>query len=196
MAKDKVVKQEGWGMGILTPKAKTKTATQRGYYERWVKDKFGIARRQIVKYVRKPKPTEIKKVGGRERRIYSAEAKAQLEEFARAHPKAGKIDWSGEQDGNFFIESVYLREGVVRFAERYADSEMLERIRNMKAEVLQTIYNEGSIVFEVYFQYTNVGYDPVMETWTTEGESERTDQFQFLIEKYNEYAQKHGLATV
>lgn len=196
MAKEKIVKQEGWGMGSLTPKAKAKTASQRGYYVRWVKDKFGIARRQIVKYVRKPKPAEIKKVGGRERRIYSAEAKAQLEEFARAHPNAGKIDWSGEQDGNFFIEAQYLRDGVVRFAERYADSEMLERIRNMKAEVLQTIYNEGSIVFEVYFQYTNVGYDPVMETWTTEGESERADQFQFLIEKYNEHAQKHGLATV
>lgn len=196
MAKDKVVKQEGWGMGALTPKAVKKTASQRGYYVRWVKDKFGIARRQIVKYVRKPKATEIKKVGGRERRIYSGEAKAQLEEFARAHPNTGKIDWSGEQDGNFLIESVYLRDGVVRFAERYADSEMLERIRNMKAEVLQTIYNEGNIVFEVYFQYTNVGYDPVMETWTTEGESERADQFQFLIERYNEYAQKHGMATV
>lgn len=195
--KPPIVKQEGWGMGILTPKAVKKTASQKGYYERWVKDKLGIARKQIVKYVRKPKPTQTRTVGGRTRKIYAGEAKKQLEEFARAKPKSGAVkDWSGYVDGNFFIEAFNLQSGVVGYAEHYADAETLDRIREMKAEVLQHMYNEGSIVFEVYFQYTNVGYSEEYDAWVADDETGMKDQFQFLIEKYNEYATKHGLATV
>lgn len=187
-------------MGILTPKAVKKTAAELGYYMRDVKVKTSYGFRTIkqkVKYIRKPKPTQTRTVGGRTRRIYAGEAKKQLEEFARAKPKSGAVkDWSGYVDGNFFIEAFNLQSGVVGYAEHYADAETLDRIREMKAEVLQHMYNDGSIVFEVYFQYTNVGYSEEYDAWVADDEAGMRDQFQFLIEKYNEYATNHGLATV
>lgn len=198
--KPEIIKHEGWGMDILTPKAKTKTASELGYYIRDVKVKTSYGYRTVkqkVTYRRKPKPTQTRTVGGRTRRIYAGEAKKQLEEFARAKPKSGAVeDWSGYVDGNFYIEAFNLQSGVVGYAEHYADSDTLERIRQMDAEVLQHIYNAGSIVFEVYFQYTNVGYSEEYDAWMADDEAGMRDQFQFLIEKYNEYAEKHGLASV
>lgn len=190
---------KSWGMEFLDQwrqdyKAQNPPVTEPNKKLVIYKNKNG----KVVSYWRtyKPKPTATVKEEGngtRERRIYGGATKDQFKEWAEQQSKKKFKNPQAKRLGNdrWEQEAYNLKAGVMGFAERYGDPIYQDIIAQMDPTILKRMYDQGSFVFEYYFQYTGVGYNPDTGEWDASG-IDIEDQFEFLIQKYNEYAKALG----
>lgn len=172
-------------------------------YRRWKGKGKNRHMEFYAKYADKPEPTKTIKdeSTGRERKFYGANRKKEFREYAEGETKStpkkqARLDEFNPDELSFedFVRQENLKAGVKGFAEHYGTMEDIKRIEEMRSELLQKLYDTDTIIFEYYFQYTDVGYDE--ETGEFISTDYYNDQFAFLIDKYNELAEQLGYDTV
>lgn len=163
--------------------AKAQAWGERGYVQRY-KTKYG------TRYdFRFKKPKAAGTLAGRP--VYTGPQQETLIPYAEQELE--KVRWSSEEPQWVTPEGEALYKGVVRFAKLYG-RRYLDQVAAMDPEVLQRLYEQASIVFEVYFQYSDISYDETRGIFVEDDYG--GSQFQYLIDKYNELASLLGRRTV